>query len=211
MTPYFVNEAIAALKSATDPEQKAMLRARIAVNIGDQAVLREIFGLNSESLVDFYPDMIPASLTTDETIASFMERYCRKTSPETPASPPSPQVPVVPAIDYAMTLEQADVITEDIPADNTLNAIDAFLNTNPAPQPRIRRQAPKPAPEPDNESRPETAGLLTESFARIMIKNGNYAKALEIFTNLANTSPSKNAYLSDQIRFLRKLIINSNS
>jgi hypothetical protein len=46
--------------------------------------------------------------------------------------------------------------------------------------------------------------------ARIYIKQGRYSKALEIIRRLSLENPKKNAYFADQIRFLEKLIVNSN-
>ena len=43
-----------------------------------------------------------------------------------------------------------------------------------------------------------------------MIKNGNYRKALQIITELSLNNPEKSIYFADQIRFLKKLIINEN-
>ena len=54
------------------------------------------------------------------------------------------------------------------------------------------------------------ASALTEGFAKLMIKNGNYAKALEIIETLYLNNPEKSVYFADQIRFLRKLILNAN-
>lgn len=51
-------------------------------------------------------------------------------------------------------------------------------------------------------------GALSESLARIMIKNHNYTKALEIISGLHLKNPEKSVYFADQIRFLRKLIVN---
>jgi hypothetical protein len=59
--------------------------------------------------------------------------------------------------------------------------------------------------EPKEES---GAPSLMESLARVMIKNGNYAKALEIITELNLANPKKSIYFADQIRFLKKLIKN---
>ncbi len=52
---------------------------------------------------------------------------------------------------------------------------------------------------------------LSESLARAMIKKGNYRKALEIITELSLKNPEKITYFADQIRFLKKLIINDNN
>ena len=51
---------------------------------------------------------------------------------------------------------------------------------------------------------------FTETLARIYIKQGRYQKALDIIQRLSSNFPEKNAYFADQIRFLEKLIINSN-
>ncbi len=51
---------------------------------------------------------------------------------------------------------------------------------------------------------------FTETLARIYIKQGRYQKALDIIGRLSNKYPQKNAYFADQIRFLQKLVINSN-
>ena len=50
---------------------------------------------------------------------------------------------------------------------------------------------------------------FTETLARIYIKQGRYQKALDIINRLSVKYPKKNAYFTDQIRFLEKLIINS--
>ncbi|MCM1320210.1 MAG: hypothetical protein NC217_07505 [Muribaculaceae bacterium] len=52
---------------------------------------------------------------------------------------------------------------------------------------------------------------LTESFVRILVKNRNYSKAIEIISELSLNNPKKSIYFADQIRFLKKLIINENN
>lgn len=47
---------------------------------------------------------------------------------------------------------------------------------------------------------------LTETLARIYIKQGKYIKAIEIIRRLSLRNPKKNRYFADQIRFLEKLI-----
>ncbi len=60
----------------------------------------------------------------------------------------------------------------------------------------------------DEESSDEE--YFTETLARIYIKQGRYQKALDIIGRLNEQFPHKNAYFTDQIRFLEKLIINNN-
>ena len=52
---------------------------------------------------------------------------------------------------------------------------------------------------------------LSEDTARIYIKQHRYEEALQIIQKLSLIYPKKNIYFADQIRFLRKLIININS
>lgn len=54
-------------------------------------------------------------------------------------------------------------------------------------------------------------GVLTETMARIYIKQGKYDKAIEIIQRISLKYPKKNRYFADQIRFLEKLIINQQS
>ncbi len=53
--------------------------------------------------------------------------------------------------------------------------------------------------------------VLTETLARIYIKQGKYDKALEIIRRLSLKYPKKNRYFADQIRYLEKLIENNNN
>ena len=73
--------------------------------------------------------------------------------------------------------------------------------------------APQFTPEQEVEKEDDNAEeeYFTETLARIYIKQGRYSKALEIIKRLSLAYPKKNAYFADQIRFLEKLIINSNN
>ena len=77
------------------------------------------------------------------------------------------------------------------------------LNENPTLKPDIDTDAVDKQKEGED-------GYFTETLARIYIKQGNYSKALEIIQQLSLDNPKKNAYFADQMRFLEKLIINSN-
>jgi len=52
--------------------------------------------------------------------------------------------------------------------------------------------------------------FFSETLAKIYIKQKNYKKALEIIYKLNLIYPEKSRYFADQIRFLEKLIINTN-
>ena len=78
----------------------------------------------------------------------------------------------------------------------------------------IETETPTPtlSLEPELQLQEENEGdenYFTETLARIYVKQGRYAKALEIIKRLNLNNPKKNAYFADQIRFLEKLIINN--
>ena len=194
--PYYVIPDIKAIAFERDPERLRLHRRRIAANIGDPDALKAILGEASEDFQDFYGTSALPNLTTVDTIDSFLERFgggVADASAEEDAL-----VPVAPpVIDYASILErEAEESGNDAYIqDATLGVIDSFLSKQPAPR-------FKPKKEPKEDEKPS----LTESFAKIMIKNGNYKRALEIITEISLNNPEKSIYFADQIRFLKKVI-----
>ncbi|MBV2166233.1 MAG: hypothetical protein KUL76_06850, partial [Kaistella sp.] len=55
---------------------------------------------------------------------------------------------------------------------------------------------------------PENKGFLTETLAKIYIKQKKYEQALTIIKQLSLNFPKKSIYFADQIRFLELLILN---
>ena len=217
--PYFFYPAVSALENST-PSQRAVLVRRIAACVGNEADLRTLLGIDPEEFASFYPDMRPKELTTSDTIDSFLERFA---SPEAAAATETEELIIAPAVDYATMMAAEEEECDNDNADATSDAISAFLaavppktpKSKPAPKPETK---PAPAPEPEETPEPEEAGDsepisprdadLSESLARVMIKNGNYRKALEIITELSLKNPKKSIYFADQMRFLHKLIEN---
>ena len=132
--------------------------------------------------------------------------------------------PVDASVDYIAYLMQQE---DDAAATQTATVVTAE-----DPQPRAQQQerdvttAPKqpqqmPTGDVDDElaSQEPDAPLtddqnvaddayLTETLARIYIKQSKYIKAIEIIRRLSLRNPKKNRYFADQIRFLEKLIAN---
>ncbi len=110
--------------------------------------------------------------------------------------------------------------------DNVNDGILSIVNTQPTPNrepssllewPRceggrrsqlsIAPKAPNPSDEaPDDLLQPE---FLTETLARIYIKQKKYDRALAIIRSLYLNFPEKSIYFADQIRFLEKLVRNN--
>ena len=92
------------------------------------------------------------------------------------------------------------------------NLIDTFIEQDKGKIVLSENPTLKPEIEPEEQEVEKEAGedIYTETMARIFIKQGKYSKALEIIKRLSLEDSEKNAYFADQIRFLEKLIINSN-
>lgn len=200
--PYFILPYIRELAATTDSERALELRRLIAANVGNQDALADLLGLNGCSLTDFYNELTPQTPGTEDTIEIFLERFGKEPESESAANNEEPIG--VPAVDYAtMLMMEGDesMAAGNPPADATTSAIDSFLAAVPPSVPRPKRKPAEPVEEPP---------ALTESFAKIMIKNKNYQKALDIFRELNLKNLKKSIYFADQIRFIEKLILNEN-
>lgn len=177
--PYFVLPLI-------DSADNRRIRTRVACGLGRGAA-ENIFGHNADIFEDFYPEAAEPHLSTDEAIDYILERYPGQQEPLPAEAPAIYEIP-----------EDAEPCGP-IADDETSRAIDAFLAATPAPV-AARRKAAEP--------QPDAGADLSESLAHAMIRNGNFRKALEIITAIRAENPQKSIYFADQMRFLRKLIIN---
>ena len=146
------------------------------------------------SLIDDFLDSLPQEEETDKK----------------PRRKPTPADAAVDYVAYLLESEEADN-EEEVPQLKGQALIDTFieqdkgkivLNENPTLKPEIDKEEER---EKDTED-----DIYTETMARIYIKQGKFSKALEIIRRLSLVDSEKNAYFADQIRFLEKLIINSN-
>ncbi len=87
------------------------------------------------------------------------------------------------------------------------NVIDAFLNNQGRLVLHERSDEEMLKPLPDDSS-PGAGSVLTETMAKIYIKQQKYDQALEIISKLRLKYPNKSRYFADQIRFLGKVIAN---
>lgn len=136
-------------------------------------------------------------------------------SDELKARPQRKPTPADAAIDYVAYLLDTESMPDNgnVPQLRGQSLIDTFLEEE---QGRIQLSdtpvsdtPPAEANNSDEEETPEEE-FFTETLARIYIRQGRYQKALDIIGRLNQQMPQKNAYFADQMRFLEKLIINSN-
>jgi hypothetical protein len=124
---------------------------------------------------------------------------------------PTPADAAIDYVAYLLETENENTEGDDIPQLKGHDLIDNFLQ-----QEQGRILLSKLPQEENDDSQQENSDdtdeeYFTETLARIYIKQGRYQKALDIITRLSSKYPQKNAYFNDQIRFLEKLIINSNT
>ncbi len=140
------------------------------------------------------------------------------------ASTPEEKEPVIAleySGDYTSYLLQEDktegnTSQEEVPALRGQSLIDDFISRieeEPAvrPEPVFYDEEAQSAGDTEAEAEGEDDSYFTETLAKIYVRQKRYSKALEIIKKLSLKYPKKNAYFADQIRFLEKLIINTNS
>ena len=122
--------------------------------------------------------------------------------------------PAVASTDYFSTFTSSEKITSN--NQDQMDLIDSFIEKvqNNIPEViNIEKDESNSTVTPiitedDTLTKSGDEAFLTESLAKIYIKQKRYSKALEIIKKLSLKYPEKNIYFADQIRFLEKLIIN---
>lgn len=216
--PFFAVAPLMLLRHESDilsENETAQLQRRLAMLCSDRRMLA--FAAHGDDWAKFYPDGIEAEqMDTVDVIDTFLKTY-GNTSPDDIKL--LERMIFNPAPDYAEMLareEQENLPPESADEPGSHDAlINAFIRSrHPAahppelmPEPEEPEEAdevktPIPMPEHSDDS------LLSESLAKIFIKQGRYERALEIISQLNLKFPKKSAYFADQMRFLQKLIIN---
>ena len=136
----------------------------------------------------------------------------RKTRMKKQKRKPTPADAAIDYVSYLLETESDDEKKDkkDEPQLRGQTLIDDFINNDGG---KIQlKDEPEYLPSAeslDDDKKDMDEGYFTETLAKIYIKQGRYTKALEIIQRLNLNYPKKNAYFADQIRFLKKLIINN--
>ena len=164
-----------------------------------------------------YPSHANSASSPNRTISlidNFLDSIPKEEVPAEKKRKPTPADAAVDYVAYLMEVEPEDMqeMPGEIPQMPGQELIDSFINIDKGKF--TLSDVPLPESEEPNEPENTSEGVeeeyFTETLARIYIKQGRYSKALEIIQRLSLQVPKKNAYFADQIRFLEKLIINSN-
>jgi hypothetical protein len=226
--PYFQTARLLLLQNLYllhDPTFDEELR-RAAIYITDRKVIFQLVeaahykvqGMKSEEQGVQGNDPEAKSKTQGNRTMSLIENFLDSIPKEEDVDGQKPHrkpTPADAAVDYVAYLLESEGLDdqpeEDIPQLRGQHLIDNFIDQEGGRI--VLNEEPQFTPEQEVEKEDDNAEeeYFTETLARIYIKQGRYSKALEIIKRLSLAYPKKNAYFADQIRFLEKLIINSNN
>ena len=221
--PYFTLPALLRLErgAGLTDERRRELTRRVALNSPDSESLYRLVEPMSADFDAIYPaDKGAGTPTTEAAIDTFIDTYGPSGSKEEEILE---KLIFNPVADYAQIL--ADEEERSLPDDGDASGdsqdslINAFIlksrdNHGHFPATAADDEAAVTVEETPKE--PETIrqpivqddSLLSESLAKIYIKQRRYDKAFEIISGLSLKYPEKSIYFADQLRFLQKLIIN---
>ena len=211
--PYFSAAVLLLLRhggDAVDDERRLALQQHLALTASDRRTLA--YGELGDEWANFYPPTAEeATPDTENVIDTFLRTY-GSCSPEEEKQ--LERMIFNPTPDYAELLarqEQSELPEEDSAPEGSQDAlINAFIRSQHPSVHKAEELPPPPAPDATPASKPDEAddSLLSESLAKIFVRQQRYERAFEIISGLSLKFPKKSAYFADQLRFLQKLIIN---
>ncbi len=192
-----------------DSETGAALRARVMLGCPDRTAMADLADIAGEDWKGIYPpEPRPQTPSTDNAIDTFLDNY-GQSSPEENQLLERLIFNPVPA-DYFQVPDGNDNPSDDTPLlppelnpNNTAPTVEDTQEQLSVPTSPVSR--PQPA---QSRHIPAEDSLLSESLAKIFIKQRRYERAYEIISNLSLKFPEKSIYFADQMRFLQKLIYN---
>ncbi|MDE6152575.1 MAG: hypothetical protein K2G21_00305 [Muribaculaceae bacterium] len=203
-----------------DEATAARLVDRIALSVPDRRRVRVLIDPEGTGRYDrFYPvQQVDSSPSTSDAIDTFLSTYGNIDPAEEALLN---RMIFNPVPDYAATLERETPVVGE-PRDEQDRMLDAFIagsadfktvgdgknvdgeiasGDGTVAVDATHDEVPRPPKAP-------AGSLLSESLAKIFIKQHNYKRAYEIISSLSLNYPEKSIYFADQLRFLRKLIAN---
>ena len=214
--PYFVLPAFIYLKRhGVDGNED--LAQRLAIMVPSRRDLAMHIEGFAKRFINFYPsEPEPETPDTDTTIDQFLASYGNASPKEIEALNASIFNPMP---DYADVLAaQEQETSPTAPQSEQDRMINDFIEksrqnerqvTAEAIEPEISEQEKAEIASAEIESPTERdSSMISESLAKFYISQHKYESALEIIRNISLNFPEKSIYFADQIRFLRKLIVN---
>ena len=211
--PYFSVAALLLLRHGgdhIDAGRREVLRHHLALTTSSRSTLA--YSEYGDEWAHFYPaTQENAAPATEDVISTFLQTY-GNCSPEEEKQ--LERMIFNPTPDYAELLARQE--QSELPEENEAPAgsQDALINAFILSQHPATHHDPEPLPKEETDETPATKpehsddSLLSESLAKIFVRQHRYERAYEIISGLSLKFPKKSAYFADQLRFLQKLIIN---
>lgn len=212
--PYFTLPAVVMLRGDYElmQEQRRKFTRQLAGRATSTIVLNTLLNEENES---FYPDEQNDTPSTEKAIDTFLSTYGSGDADEDVLN----KLIFNPTPDYAQLLaqeEQQNVPELEPEGDSHDDLLNRFIIKQKQQEGSIPQEEPSHIPTETVENRhsdetPEgqaDTSLLSESLAKIFIRQKQYERAYEIITQLSLKYPEKSVYFADQMRFLRKVINN---
>lgn len=222
--PFFILPAVLYLQrsknnSELTAEERKKLLARIAIATPDRAALKNIIEEGDFDFSSFYPtEPIIETPTTNNAIDTFLNTF---------GSSNEKEIEILDRMIFNPTPDYADILAAQEKKETTPNddltskndkLISDFIEKSRKEDEKIPHVVTENQPVSEDEknqlanqpiTKPQASNdsMLSESLAKIYIKQHKYSKALEIIMNLSLNFPEKSVYFADQMRFLKKLIV----
>ncbi|MGN0214329.1 MAG: hypothetical protein ACI4AH_05920 [Muribaculaceae bacterium] len=194
------------------------LMSRIAISYPDRKSLYCLLGENAQLFANFYPkEETQATPTTENTIDIFLNTFGTTSEKEMEVLNNLIFNPVPDYADILAAEEQQSIPSKNEAKTKNEQLINDFIAKSKQheghfPSTIIKHDDESELQEVKNDpiekAEDVDASMFSESLAKIYIKQHKYSKALEIITNISLKFPEKSIYFADQIRFLKKLILN---
>ena len=211
--PYFALPLLLHVKHSGDQETLH----RLSIMSPDRRDLSIVVGNAPSAFAKFYPAEQATSPDFDNLIDTFLETYAQGTNQKeidalsNAIFNPTPDYADILAAqegDNEKTHDHEDELIDSFIAHSREKEKEAMSQQTAAEHHVEKEQVAQVAHDNVEKSTQNDDSMLSESLAKVYIARGKYLKALEIIESINLNFPEKSIYFADQIRFLRKLVLN---